>query len=92
MQGLKLSASKVSYALSNGLGQHFHKDVVKDIQDAPTVTLGTDGSTFKVGGLSKHVDISARYWSEQSNQVEDSYLDTHSFGHEPAHKQVLFSG
>ena len=46
MQGLKLSASKVSYALSNGLGQHFHKDVVKDIQDAPTVSLGTDGSTF----------------------------------------------
>ena len=41
-----------------------------------------------MGGLSKHVDIVIRFWSESVGRVVDVYIDTHSFGREPADKQV----
>ena len=85
---MQLGADKASYIVSHGLGPHFHNKLIRDIKNAETFVLGTDGSTFKVGGLSKHVDVVIRYWSEEFERVADCYVDTHSFGREPAEKQV----
>ena len=76
--------------VSHGLGPHYHNAVVRDLKNADTYILGTNGSTFKVGGLSKHVDLVLRFWLEVYGCVVDVYLDTHSFSREPADKQVCF--
>ena len=86
---LKLHSSKVAYIVSHGLGPHYHQETMKDVRQAPAFTLGMDGATFKVNGVTKHVDLWVRHWSETTNRVEDSYLDTHEFGREPAVKQVI---
>ena len=50
--------------------------------------MGTDSATFKHLGISKHVDLHVRFWDEDTGEVRDEFLDTHSVGHETADKQV----
>ena len=85
---IRLGSTKASYVVSHGLGPHFHDEIIKDIIASLGYVLGIDASTFKMGGLSKHVDLVIRFWSEKYGQVVDAYIDTHLFGHEPADSQV----
>ena len=87
-QKLQMKHTKASYIVAYGLGPHYHEKTLRDIRRAPAFTLGTDTTTTKLGGLSKHCDIWIRFWSEETNRVTDSYVDTHEFGREPADKQV----
>lgn len=87
---MSMKRDKVAYVVSHGLGPYFHKQTVVDAKQAVGFTLGMDGSSFKQGrgGLTTHMDIHIRFWSEQHNKVKDTFFDLHTLGHEPASLQV----
>ena len=59
-----------------------------DLRQAECFTIGTDSATTKLGGLTKHMDLQARFWSEKRNEVVDSFLTSEAVGHEDANKVV----
>ena len=83
---MKFNLLQVGYLVRFAIGPYFHDKVVKDVRKAVGFTLGTDSATTKLGGLTKHMDIQIRYWSETLNEVVDAFLDSSSCGHEDAKK------
>ena len=69
LQKIQMKSSKLSYVISHGLGPFFHSALVKDLQMAPSFTLGLDSATTKQGGLSKSLDFKVRYFSERFGMV-----------------------
>ena len=89
---MSLNRSKISNMVRFGLFPNIRERLVRRIKAGGDgggyFTLGTDSSTIKHLGIQKHVDLNIRYWDEGSGQVEDSFIDLHSVGHEPATLQV----
>ena len=85
---MSLNRSKISNMVRFGLFPHIRERLIRRIKAGGDgggyFTLGTDSSTIKHLGIQKHVDLNIRYWDEGSGQVEDSFIDLHSVGHEPA--------
>ena len=79
---ITLGRHKASYVITEALGPHFLREVIKDIKTSDVYVLGTDTATTKHQGLSKGMDIKIRYFSEKFGQVVDSYLCTVNLGHE----------
>ena len=62
LKTMRIKRIKVSYILVYGLYPFYKRKLESRIQAAVGFTLGTDSATFKLNGLSKHVDIVIR-WS-----------------------------
>ena len=62
LKTMRIKRNKVSYILNHGLYPFYKRKLERRIQAAVGFTLGTDSATFKLNGLSKHVDIMIR-WS-----------------------------
>lgn len=62
LKNMRIKRKKVAYILTHGLYPFYKRKLERRIQAAVGFTLGTDSATFKLNGLSKHVDIVIR-WS-----------------------------
>lgn len=77
----KLSASKVSYTISHGLGPYFREDVVSTLKNSGLpYTLHLDETTTVQ--VSKQLDLLVRYWS--AGRVVVRYLTSVFLGHATA--------
>ena len=74
-QKVTMSRQKASYAVSDGLGPHFHDQNMQRARAAPGFSFGLDSATTKRGGLSKDLDIKLVYWDDSKGQVVESLLD-----------------
>jgi hypothetical protein len=69
LQKVQMKSSKLSYVVSHGLGPYFHEILVKDLEKAPSFTLGLHSATTKQLGLSKSLDFKVRFFSERFGMV-----------------------
>ena len=69
LRKVQMKSSKLSYVISHGLGPYFHEILVKDLEQAPSFTLGLDSATTKQLGLSKSLDFKVRFFSERFGMV-----------------------
>lgn len=77
----KLSASKVSYTVSHGLGPYFREDIVSTLKNSGLpYTLHLDETTTVQ--VSKQLDLLVRYWS--ADRVVVRYLASVFLGHATA--------
>ena len=58
------------------------------MRQAEVFTIGTDSATIKLNGLTKHMDLQVRFWSEKKEEIVDCFLTSEAVGHEDANKVV----
>ena len=58
------------------------------MRQAEGFTIGTDSATTKLNGLTKHMDLQVRFWSEKKEEIVDCFLTSEAVGHEDANKVV----
>ena len=80
-KGVKMSSTKVSYIIGHGLGPYFLQKTVDDILNTPRTyfTLHFDETT--TSQIKKQLDILARYYSDNHNEVRVRFLKAAVFGH-----------
>lgn len=82
---IKLSRTKVSYLLSDGMGPHFRQELIKDLcQSGSKCSLHFDETTQ--AQVKKQMDLGLRYWSFLHNDVWCRYYKSLFFGHAEAEK------
>ena len=89
-KSFKLSRSKVSYVISDGLGLYFQKKLIYDINSSKNpVTLHYDETT--TAQVLKWMDLHFRFWSEEQNEIVRRFYTALMFGHAEGAK-VVFEG
>ena len=77
---IKLSRTKVSYLLTDGMGPHFRQELIKDLcQSGSKCSLHFDETTQ--AQVKKQMDLRLRYWSFLHNEVWCRYYKSLFFGH-----------
>jgi hypothetical protein len=77
---MQLSRSKVSYVIADGLGPHFMKELVKDINESKTPFVVEYDETTQAQ-IKKQLNIQIRYWSKMRNEVCVRFYKALMFGH-----------
>lgn len=77
---MKLSRSKVSYVIADGLGPHFLKELVNDINESKTPFVVEYDETTQAQ-IKKQLNIQIRYWSKMRNEVCVRFYKALMFGH-----------
>ena len=79
-KSFKLSRSKESYVISDGLGPYFQKKLIYDINSSKNpVTLHYDETT--TAQVLKQMDLHFRFWSEEQNEIVRRFYTALMFGH-----------
>jgi hypothetical protein len=73
---------KLSYVVSHGTGHFFVRELVKDVNKAPSYSLLFDETT--IVGVRKQLDLHIRYWSESKQCVVTRYWKSIMLGHATA--------
>ncbi|CAF5046880.1 unnamed protein product, partial [Rotaria sp. Silwood1] len=73
---------KLSYMISHGTGHYFVRELVKDVNKAPSYSLLFDETT--IVGVRKQLDLHIRYWSESKQCVVTRYWKSIMLGHATA--------
>ncbi|CAF2442928.1 unnamed protein product [Rotaria sp. Silwood2] len=73
---------KLSYMISHGTGHYFVRELVKDVNKAPSYSLLFDETT--IVGVQKQLDLHIRYWSEYKQCVVTRYWKSIMLGHATA--------
>ena len=82
---IKLSRTKVSYLLADGMGPHFKQELILDLcKSEGKFSLHFDETTQ--AQVKKQMDLRIRYWSSMNNEVWCRYYRSIFFGHAEADK------
>ncbi|CAF1386781.1 unnamed protein product, partial [Rotaria sp. Silwood1] len=73
---------KLSYVISHGTGHFLLRELVKDVNKAPSYSLFFDETT--IVGVRKQLDLHIRYWSESKQGVVTRYWKSNMLGHATA--------
>ncbi|CAF3906784.1 unnamed protein product [Rotaria sp. Silwood1] len=73
---------KLSYVISHGTGHFLLRELVKDVNKAPSYSLLFDETT--IVGVRKQLDLHIRYWSESKQGVVTRYWKSNMLGHATA--------
>ena len=74
---MSLGRMKCSYYVNHALYPLYHEKLIKRVQEAHAYTLGVDGGSFKVRGLTKMMDIVIRwFYSSQYYLITSSGTGT----------------
>ena len=73
---------KISYVISHGTGHYFVRELIKDVNKAPSYSLLFDETT--IVGVRKQLDLHIRYWSESTQCVVTRYWKSIMLGHATA--------
>jgi hypothetical protein len=79
----KMERNKLSYVISHGLGTHFHRNLVQDIQQSERFVLLFDEQ--KNNQNINQLDLLLKYWSVKKQCVVTRYYKSILLGHAPAH-------
>jgi hypothetical protein len=85
MRAVKLSHTKISYVLRNGLHPHFKEQLIQDLSTSAKknrVVICFDETTNSQ--TSSQLDFFCQYWSCDSDQVVIRYLGSYFLGRKPA--------
>lgn len=72
---MKLGKDKTSYSIVYGLAPYFRKTLLNNINSADYYIIGFDESLNKYS-QKQQLDISIRFWNENSNEVSCRYLSS----------------
>ena len=76
----RMSRTKASYMLSDGLGPYFREYIAKHICDNKVFyTIQFDETENSQG--KKQCDVLIRFWNSQTGQISTQYLKSIMFGH-----------
>ncbi|CAH3185153.1 unnamed protein product [Porites lobata] len=73
-EGYSLSESKYRYVTTFGLGPHFAKKLLWDVQKSPAHTFLFDES-LNAELQSKQMDVHVRYWCNETDRVQSRWLE-----------------
>ena len=77
-KAFSLSKTKCAYYINFGLAPFFKEQLMYDINKSPFYTVLFDESMNKIL-QTEQMDLHARYWCEQENQVKTKYYDSQFF-------------
>lgn len=80
---MNLQKSKISYLIVYGLGHYFQTELQRILRSCSEFVVGFDESLNKIA-QKQQMDLSIRYWDEQSQQVNTRYFTSVFLNHTTA--------